>query len=332
MIPHKSVPATLIVCLIPGCLWAQPPQDPQSELDRSTAHATRSQTYDLKYKLQPGETLRWSVEQIASTDTRMAGHEETSSLRSRSVHSWEVDRTDSRGNMTFRNRLVSAVEWQQVGDQEPLSYDSSQPDQEIPDLFLATAEKIGKPIATITIRPDGTVVNRVEHIKAPELGLGSVTTPLPDQPVAIGAQWDTPEEIQTRRKDKSIKTVKTRVRHTLRSVEDGLAAISFRREILTPVDDPWIHMQMQQKINQGTILFDIAAGRIVKKLVQWDEQVQGFEGGDSFLRYLGSYSMVIEDPPRDTADANPLRPLDAEPVQRSSDYVKPRDEKPIIRK
>ena len=93
-------------------------------------------------------------------------------------------------------------------------------------------------------------------------------------------------------------------------------------------------MQLQQKINQGTILFDIAQGRIAKRMVQWDEQVQGFEGNDSYLHYLGTYTMTLEDADADTeqATASPLTPLRDGAAERSSGYVKPRDEKPIIRK
>jgi hypothetical protein len=310
---------------------AQPQQD-RTDLQKSTSRATRNQQFELRYNLQQGETIRWSVEQIASTDTRMAGHEEKSSLRSRSVHSWTVESVDSLGNMTFRNQLDSASEWQKVGDDEPVSYDSES-GEETPDIYLATAEKIGKPIATTTIDPQGGIVNRVDHITVAELGMGSITIPLPGKPVSIGEQWEVPEDIHARRKDKSIKTIKTRIQYTLRSVENGIAAISFRREVLTPIEDPWIEMQLQQKINQGTIQFDVARGRVVKKLVQWDEQVQGFEGNDSFLRYLGTYTMILQTPDtKQQAGSNPLQPLSPSATDRSSSYVKPRDGKPIIRK
>jgi hypothetical protein len=260
----------------------------------------------------------------------MAGHEETSSLRSRSVHAWTVDRVDNAGNMTFQNRLESAAEWQKIGDGEPVSYDSTQ-EAEVPDIYRATAEKIGKPIATITIDPYGNIVERVDHITTAELGMGAVTLPLPGKPIALNETWDIPEEVQARRKDKSLKTVKTRVRYTLREVTDGIATISFRREVLTPIEDPWIEMQLQQKINQGSIQFDIAAGRIVRKLVQWDEKVQGFEGNDSFLRYLGNYTMTLQKPgPEDVPASAESAPSGLS--GRSSSYVKPRDGAPIIRR
>jgi hypothetical protein len=115
-----------------------------------------------------------------------------------------------------------------------------------------------------------------------------------------------------------------------------MATISFRREILTPIEDPWIEMQLQQKMNQGSILFDIGNGRVAKKHVQWDEQVQGFEGNDSFLRYLGSYTMQLSTTAAQPASTDnplsPLTPLGKAGDERSSSFIKPVDGKPIIRK
>lgn len=325
--------AILSFGLVPGAgVSTANAQQDKTDLQRSTSRATSNQRFELRYKMQTGDILRWTVEQIASTETRMAGHEEKSSLRSRSVHAWTVQSVDSIGNMTFQNQLESATEWQKVGDDDPISYDSSKNDK-IPDIYLPTSEKIGKPIATITINPLGETVSRVDLIKTPELGMGSITTPMPERSLAIGDQWDIPEDIQARRKDKSLKTIKSRVLYTLRSVENGIATISFRREMLTPIEDPWIEMQLQQKMNQGSILFDIAKGCVAKKIVQWDEQVQGFEGNDSFLRYLGSYTMELSTTPATpVTSSKPLTPLVPKTSDRSTTFIKPADGKPIIRK
>jgi hypothetical protein len=304
----------------------------ENDLEQTTRRAISGQQYELRYKMRPGEVLRWKVEQMASTETRVAGHEEKSSLRSRSGYIWTVQDVDSLGNMTFENKLDSASEWQKIGDEDPVSWDSAE-QGEVPDLFLATAEKIGKPIATITLNPRGEIVNRVDLIKSVEIGVGPIAIPLPERKVAIDAQWEIAEDLQARRKDTSIKTLKTRVLYTLRDVDNGIATISFRREILTPVDDAWIQMQLQQKMNQGSIEFDIPNGRIVRRIVQWDEQVQGFEGDDSFLRYLGSYSLELDSAgPASSNAASPLKPAAIAPGNRSSTNIKPTDGKPIIRK
>lgn len=303
-------------------------------IERSAKRAEQRQVWMLQYRMQPSETLRWEVEQIATTDATMAGFSEKTSLRTRSVIAWEILSVDTKGNMTIQDQLESAVEWQRIGESQPISFDSSK-DEEVPDVYQATAEKIGKPISTTTINPSGQIIQQENHIRRAEFGMGKFTLPLPEQAIPIGGQWNTPENLQARRGDGTLKVIKTRMLYTLRKVEDGVATISFRREILTPVEDPKVKSQIQQKMNQGALFFDIAKGRTTKKVVQWDEKVQGFEGDDSYLHYVGKYTMELLETPMSTAENVPgqtLQPLKNTPGTSTSRSVGPRNGKPIIRK
>ncbi len=298
-------------------------------LARSIRYAGEKQVFDLRYALREGEIIRWEVEQVANTDASIAGYREESSLRSRSVIAWKVISVDSLGNMTFQDTLESAKEWQQVGDAEPISFDS-QSDAEIPDIFKNTAETIGKPLTTTTIDPKGNVKNRIEHVKTVEFGMGRATLPLPASPVKIGDQWFTPDQLTARHSDGRVKQIKTRILYTLRDVQDGLATIAFRREVLTPIEDPRIKSQIQQKMNQGTISFDMVQGRVAQKIVHWDEKVQGFEGPDSYLHYMGNYTKRIKADGNAGATSQPA--TDQKTSNRASQIIKPRDGKPVIRK
>ncbi len=203
------------------------------------------------------------------------------------------------------------------------------------DNDLNWAEKIGKPIATTKIDPSGKIVQRESHIRTMEFGMGKFTLVFPSEPLSIGSQWNTPEELQSRKADQTLKTIQTRMLYTLRKVEDGIATISFRREVLTPIDDPKVKSQIQQKLNQGALYFDIANGRVTKKVVQWDEKVQGWEGDDSYLHYVGKYEMELmtEAESQAAAQSNPLKPLSpGKEGERSSAYIRPRDGAPVIRK
>lgn len=324
--------ATFVVLIAINCpaLSAQNSnQKLDDALNRSTRRIQQNQSWRLQYRLQEGETIRWDVEQIAKTDTAMAGFEEESSLRTRSIIAWNVLSVDSNGKMTIQDQLEKVVEWQKTGDNDPVSYDSSK-DEEVPGIYQATAEKVGKPLATTTIEPSGRIVQRESHIRSMEFGMGKFTLVFPEEPLSIGTQWNTPEELQARRSDQTIKTIKTRMLYTLRKVENGIATISFRREILTPIKDPKVKSQIQQKLNQGVVIFDIAKGRITRKVVQWDEKVQGFEGDDSYLHYVGKYTMDLIPESTTTSHENPLKPRQS--GERSSRYIRPRNGKPVIRK
>ena len=143
-------------------------------IERSAKRAEQRQVWKLQYRMQPSETLRWEVEQIATTDATMAGFSEKTSLRTRSVIAWEILSVDTKGNMTIQDQLESAVEWQRIGESQPISFDSSK-DEEVPDVYQATAEKIGKPISTTTINPSGQIIQQENHIRRAEFGMGKFT-------------------------------------------------------------------------------------------------------------------------------------------------------------
>ena len=315
--------AFLVIALgAPSSGWTQSAQD---DLARSTNRSTKNQVYTLRYKMTKGETIRWNVEQIATTNTSMSGFSEDSSSRSRSTLAWVVTDVDSIGNMTFQNMLEATKEWQKVGDADPISYDSES-NEAIPDVFKDTAEKVGTPLATITLSPTGEVLNRIDQFKTAGMGMGSVTHPLPEEPVAIGARWHQAEEFPARSDDGTLKKIKTRMLYTLREVDDGIATITCRREILTPMN-PKIKSQMLEKMNQSVILFDIVQGRVVRQRVEWDEKVQGFQGDDSILRYLATYTKGLQTDGQSSLDDVRLQQRE----EKATLLIKPRDGKPILR-
>ena len=58
------------------------------------------------------------------------------------------------------------------------------------------------------------------------------------------------------------KDVNTRMRYRLEQVKTGVATISVKTQILTPINDPSVRSQLVQRISQGEIRFDIDAGRL----------------------------------------------------------------------
>ena len=57
-------------------------------VERATEKVNRQQKYQLEYRLKKGDKIRWSVEHIASTRTRMVGESEETSSRSQSAVSY----------------------------------------------------------------------------------------------------------------------------------------------------------------------------------------------------------------------------------------------------
>jgi hypothetical protein len=243
----------------------------------------------LLYKLQAGEQLSSKVVHFAETRTKMSGHEEASSSRTITEKLWEVKQVAANGDMTFEYRITAVELAQTVGDQPELTYNSTT-DTEAPDMFRQVAETVSKPLATITINPQGQVVNRDGDLKSPQLGMGELTLPLPAEAIAIGGQWSVPREVRVKSESGVHKAIKVRELYTLEKVSAGVATIRVETQPLTPVTDANTESQLIQQLSQGTIKFDVDRGRMLSKQLNWSDEVVGFRGPDTSLRYNAKFT------------------------------------------
>lgn len=288
-----------------GCTVASPriwadepkPEEPSAEvlqdLEKAKAELTQS-TYVLRYKYQPGETIHYSVEQLVSVDTSIAGNRQQTQLRSRSGRSLKVEAVDpSTGVMQFAHTVDYVDMWSEVSGREAQQYDSRK-DKDPPAGYEQVAQNVGKPISTIFLNPLGQIVDRRDLVPQPELGLGGVSIPFPEAAIPIGYTWNQPLDVKVRLEDQRIKVVKTREVYKLERVETGVATISIKTEVLTPLDDARVKSQIIQRISQGEMRFDLDAGRLISKQLDWDESVVGFAGADSNMKYLSRFTETLD--------------------------------------
>lgn len=280
-----------------GCVnWvtaADPEAQVLQELENAKAELTSS-NYLLRYKYQPGETIRYAVEQLVSVDTSIAGNRQQTQLRSRSGRSLKMEAVDpSSGVMQFAHTVEYVDMWSEVTGREAQQYDSRK-DKDPPPGYEQVAQNIGKPISTIFMSPLGQIVDRRDLVPQPDLGLGGVSIPFPEAEIPIGFTWNQPLEVKVRLEDQRIKVVKTREVYRLERVETGVATISIKTEVLTPLDDARVKSQIIQRISQGEMRFDIDSGRLLSRQLDWDESVVGFAGADSNMKYLSRFTETLE--------------------------------------
>ena len=250
--------------------------------------------YLLRYKFQADELIRWRVTHLGTTETTIQGNTQASKSRSVSTKQWRVTNIDDQGNFTFTHSVSDVEMWQRLNDRPEISY-NSQKDKEVPPEYEHVAKTLGQTLATVTVATDGQIVKREGNTPAINLGLGDIIMLLPPKPAKIGGHWHEPSEIQTRLTDGSVKKIKIRKMYTLEKVQTGVATISVRTEVLTPIDDPKLESQIVQQLSNGTIRFDLDAGRLMSKQMDWDETVVGFNGPDSQLKYLARITEELVD-------------------------------------
>lgn len=308
------------------------PNSVTDQIERATDKVNKNQVYLIEYKLEKGEEIRWNFEHVVSTKFQMAGEVEESSSRSENVKLWKVANVDQLGNITFAYTIESVKMWQQVGDTDPVSYDSKT-DKEIPQEYAGTADEVGKPLAIFSIAPNGTIIDRKSNLKQDVFGVGKVTIPLPEKAVPVGYEWNVPIVLSAN-DENGTKKLKARIHYELAKVKENKAYIRFKTEVLTPVKSEKIKSTIMQKMTKGIVVFDMDLGRPVLQQVQWDEKAQGFEGADSYLKYVARMSekIIFDSNSKTAAVANKLAPSGAGQVVNSPVDIKTRESSPVMRK
>ncbi|MDP6553415.1 MAG: DUF6263 family protein [Pirellulaceae bacterium] len=292
-----SLSLLLAFCLSLHCLTLTSTADDEAkklsaELEAAKKKLTEARV-TLQYKFAKGETLHWKVEHLGATETTIQGNTQTSESRSVSTKVWQITGVDSKGNMTVTHSVANVDMWQKLSDRPEIRF-NSKTDKTAPPEYENVAKTIGVPLTTLTFASDGKIVKRGTSLRQANLGLGDLVMLLPPKPVKVGSRWHEPAEIRIRQKDGRQKTIKTRKQYTLKKIETGVATISVETQVLTPVNNSTIKSQLVQQLTNGTIKFDIDAGRILKKEMEWDESVVGFNGADSMMKYVARYTEEMQ--------------------------------------
>jgi len=284
-----SWPALFALCLFSpsGIILGAEEQTPDET--PATASGSDGQTYDLAYKFSPGETLRTEVVHRATVQTTIQGTSQTAETRSTSIKSWKIKDVTPEGTVTFVHMVESVDMWQQTQGRKEVRYNSLT-DTEVPPGYEEAAEAVGVPLTIVTMDNRGKILKRHENRPQPASMSTQMTMPLADHPVAIGDSWSSPLDIDVILKDGSTKKVQTRQQFTLEKVADDLATIGVDTQILTPVHDPAIEAQLIQRMSNGSVRFDIEAGRVLSQQLDLDRRVIGFSGPASSMHYLTRFT------------------------------------------
>ncbi len=250
-----------------------------------------SPTYDLQYKFQPGEVVRWEIVHRAAVDTTIQGTNQTAETRSISVKAWKI--TDVSAD---RISLVHSVEsidmWQKSQGRQEVRY-NSRTDDTVPAGYEDVAKAVGIPLTVLTIDRRGKVLSREDKNPQSTTNTAPITMPLPTKPVAVGHTWSVPLDVEVILHGGASKKVATRQQFTLEKVVDGLATIQVDMQVLAPLNDPAIEAQLVQRLTNGSLKFDIDRGRVVSQQMDTDRRVIGFSGAASSMHYLTRFTEEI---------------------------------------
>ena len=257
--------------------------------------ATAEEAVRLRYRFQVGDRIDMDVAHRAVTETTMNGVTQTVETMTDSLKTWQVVAVDAAGRATLEHSVDDVVMTSRTSDKGEVRW-ASAGTAEPPPGYEGVRQSLGVTLSRLVIDPTGRVLDRRELRPCPPAATGDlVVVPLPDEPVTAGATWTIPQEVVVEAPGAGRKAVKTRLRYRLDGVRDGLATIRVDTTVLTPVDDPRLEARLLERIWDGTIVFDIAAGRVVSRRTGIDRRVVGFGGPQSSVRYKSSLEETLHD-------------------------------------
>jgi hypothetical protein len=250
-----------------------------------SSYAAAEQTYALRYRFQPGETLRWNVEHRTAVRNSVSNQTQTAETDTRSVKAWRVRRVQPDGSAVFEIVIESVDMRNRLAGCDEVRY-NSKTDKKPPPGFEGAPAAVDVPLSLITLDSRGKVLHReVKLQSAVNPGISEITFPLPEKPIALGESWSQPCDLDVPLRTGGMQKIKALQRFTLEGVKTGVATIRVATQILTPVTNPEIEAQVVQHQSSGVIRFDIDAGRILSQQLDVDRHVVGYQGGASSLHY-----------------------------------------------
>ncbi len=253
---------------------------------------TASGEYLLRYRFDSGEVIRTKVVHQASVRTTIEVSSQTAKTISVSVKAWRILDIDEQGQITFEHSVDYVDMKNDITGRETMVYDS-RIDEEPPPGFEDVSKRVKIPLTRVVMAASGRVIRR-EELAAGSTSVSQLTLPLPEQKVSIGQTWMFPDDVLLQLQDGTSRKIKCRQRFELLGVDGQIARIGVTTQILTPIKDfPEIQAKLIQRESDGTIQFDIEAGRVVSQRIDLDRRVTGYPNAKSTMHYRTRFTETL---------------------------------------
>ncbi|MEZ6107430.1 MAG: hypothetical protein R3B96_15240 [Pirellulaceae bacterium] len=190
-----------------------------------------SERVRLEYRFTEGEQVRFLTEHLATTLTRISTIESPGRSRTETIKVWRIQEVREDGSIVFEQSIERLVLSQLVGEGNEIRYDSRSSDAP-PLRYESISKTIGVPLVLVTISATGEVLEKEAIYDEFQMGLDDVAMPLPGQPIAVGEQWFSPTTFTADDKGLRVYVDLCKV-YTLLRVENGIATIGMKNEVLT---------------------------------------------------------------------------------------------------
>lgn len=244
-------------------------------------------TYQLRYKFQPDQTLKYETKQtIIQTGVAPFGKQvETNKIEQRRIYT--ITDVQDAGNATASMQFEYVRMERNTDKADPIVFDTKMKSEDVPQFFRGAARSLKTKAPTYELKTTGIDIDDKNLEQTLAGGQASFIVPMPESDVAIGETWTTFVEVKVRIAEQMFRTVKLRKTFRLKAVEDGVAEIGMATSTVGSVKDPRVQVQLLQATPAGTVWFDVDRGIVTKKEIRFNNTVLNAMGPKTMVSAKG---------------------------------------------
>lgn len=297
-----------------------------TELKSAVASSEGVQRYHLAYRFEPGSVLRYQTQQNTTMEAMV--HEnrkiDRSSVTQRRLFTVQDVTPEGTAHVTMQFEHVRMQ--LQANDAEPVVFESTMSDREIPVMFRMAADRLkgkaaryhvdnsGRAVTAAETAGPSTATGNTEAAEAASADDGTFLMPLPEQDVQVGDTWKDAHTVSVRVTKDINRRIDILRTFRLQSVEGDVATISFNSSVASPVSSSLIRAQLMQSTPKGTMVFDLKRGLMLRKHMRFDQTVLNAMGENTVVTSFGEIVEELLPAAEIKADASPEKPAPAAPA------------------
>jgi hypothetical protein len=252
-----------------------------------TPLASAQTAWQLRF--QAGQDLVYRVRHETAVTEIVQGSASESSSTLDIVKRWKITDVDAAGTATMDQSIERMRNEQKRPGGDVLLFDSADLDKSTPEL-RGMAKFLGTTIASIRVDRQGRVV----EVKSGPKGKYEAEPPfvlvLPEAQATAGQSWSRPFTITLDPPLGAGEKHQAEQVAACSKIEGGKATLTVTTKLKAPPESPQEMVPLVQKLMQGQVVVDLAAGRIDSVQLAVDRTIENHQGKGSSYRFRTTYS------------------------------------------
>lgn len=256
--------------------------------------------YRLIYKFRVGQEVYYDSIHSTRISTRKDESIETTQNESKTLKHFRVMSINDKGEAVLDSYL-DCVQMSYQFNNHPKVEFNSESTGPVPRGFSDIKLSVGRPLSRLTVDRSGRMISILSLAERDERQSKAASTDktrnflfeLPEEAIEVGHEWVERIPAKVTVSKYLTNTVVLLRKFKLESVENNLATISVKTDLLTPLDDPKLLAQLIQRTPRGSFVFDIDQGLIASRTFITDKSEIGVVGPNSMMRATGQLTETL---------------------------------------